>query len=77
MGCHFLLQGIFPTQESNLYCLHWQANSLSLNHQAKPVSYYYPPVTVYYIPTFHVSTKINGLTQFARSVGYILYSPSF
>ena len=28
MGCHFLLQGIFPTQESNLgllHLLHWQA----------------------------------------------------
>ena len=34
-GCHFLLQGIFPTQGSNLrlLCLlHWQADSLSLCH---------------------------------------------
>ena len=33
MGCHFLLQGIFPTQGSNLhfFCLlHWQAGSLLL-----------------------------------------------
>ena len=28
MGCHFLLQGIFPTQESNSHLLHWQADSL-------------------------------------------------
>ena len=28
MGRHFLLQRIFSTQESNLYLLHWQANSL-------------------------------------------------
>ena len=30
-GCHFLLQGIFPTQGSNLHflhLLHWQASSL-------------------------------------------------
>ena len=27
-GCHFLLQGIFSTQESNLCLLHWQAGSL-------------------------------------------------
>ena len=33
MGCHFLLQGIFPTQESNSHLLHWQANSLPLSHQ--------------------------------------------
>ena len=35
VGCHFLLQGIFPTQESkpSLLCLlHWQVNSLPLNH---------------------------------------------
>ena len=32
-GCHFLLQGIFPTQGSNLrllHLLHWQAGSLPL-----------------------------------------------
>ena len=31
MGCHFLLQGIFPTQGSDsppLHLLHWQAGSL-------------------------------------------------
>ena len=30
MGCHFLLQGNFPNQGSNLYLLHWQVNSLPL-----------------------------------------------
>ena len=24
VGCHFLLQGIFPTEEWNLHLLHWQ-----------------------------------------------------
>ena len=33
VGCHFLLQGIFPTQGSNLNLLNWQADSLSLSHQ--------------------------------------------
>ena len=35
MGCHFLLQGIFPTQVLNphLLCLlYWQAESLPLCH---------------------------------------------
>ena len=35
VGCHFLLQGLFPTQGSNLHhlcLLHWQAGSLPLNH---------------------------------------------
>ena len=31
-GCHFLLQGIFLTQGSNLRFLHWQADSLPLLH---------------------------------------------
>ena len=32
-GCHFLLQGIFLTQGSNLCLLHWQVDSLPLSHQ--------------------------------------------
>jgi len=41
VGCHFLLQGIFPTQGSNpgLLCLlHWQVGSLSLGPPGKPPS---------------------------------------
>ena len=33
VGCHFLHQGIFPTQGSNL---HWQADSLPPSHQGNP-----------------------------------------
>ena len=33
VGCHFLLQGIFPTQPHLLPLLHWQADSLPLHHQ--------------------------------------------
>ena len=36
VGCHFLLQGIFPTQGSNLHLLHWQADSLPLSHLGSP-----------------------------------------
>ena len=39
MGCHFCLQGIFPTQGSNshLLCLlHWQADSLPFEPPVKP-----------------------------------------
>ena len=40
VGCHFLLEGIFPTQESNLHLciiLHWQADSLPLCHLGSSV----------------------------------------
>ena len=33
VGCHCLLQGIFPAQGSNLQLLHWQVGSLQLSHQ--------------------------------------------
>ena len=33
MGCHFLLQGIFPAQGLNPCLLHWQVGSLPLSHQ--------------------------------------------
>ena len=32
VGCHLLLQGIFPTQGLNWRLLHWQADSLLLSH---------------------------------------------
>ena len=37
VGCHTLLQGIFPTQRSNLCLLHWQVDSLPLSHQGSPM----------------------------------------
>jgi len=40
--CHFLRQGIFPTQGSNprLLCLlHWQADSLPLAHLKSPLKH--------------------------------------
>ena len=36
VGYHFLLQGIFPTQGSNLCFLHWQADSLPSEPPEKP-----------------------------------------
>ena len=36
VGCHFLLQGISPTQGWNLHILHWQMDSLPLSHQGSP-----------------------------------------
>ena len=35
VGCHFLLQGILPTQELNLRLLHWQAGSLLFSPRGK------------------------------------------
>ena len=37
VGCHFLLQGIFPTQGLNLHLLNWQVGSLPLSQQGSPL----------------------------------------
>ena len=42
VGCHFLLQGLFLAQGSNLHLLHllhWQADSLPLSHVGSPCGY--------------------------------------
>ena len=43
VGCHFLLQGIFPTQGSNLsllHLLHWQADPLPMSYQGSLIYTY-------------------------------------
>ena len=37
VDCHSLLQGIIPTQGSNLHLLRWHADSLPLSHQGSLV----------------------------------------
>ena len=42
VGCHFVLQGIFPTQGSNpclLGLLHWKQILYHLSHQGNPYSF--------------------------------------
>ena len=51
-GCHFLLQGIFPTQGLNPCLLHSQADSLPLSHQGSPLRediYIQEYYTIWYI----------------------------
>ena len=36
VGCHFLLQGILPTQGSKLHLLQWEVDSLPLSRQGSP-----------------------------------------
>ena len=37
VGCHFLLQGIFPSQGLKLHLLHWQVDCLPLHHLGSPI----------------------------------------
>ena len=36
VGCHFLFQGIFPTEELYPHLLYWQLDSLPLSHLESP-----------------------------------------
>ena len=36
VGWHFLLQGVFPTQGSDLCLLHWQVDSFTTGSPGKP-----------------------------------------
>ena len=59
VGCHFLLQGIFPAQRSNPCLLHWQADSLPLSRLGSPlwiIQQYSPwAVCSHYVPSTYLS----------------------
>ena len=46
VGCHFLLQGIFPTKGSNLRLLLWQVDSLLLSHLGSPKPITLPTICI-------------------------------
>ena len=46
MGSHFLLQGIFLTQEWNPHLLNWQADSLPLGHRNNFTSNFFYPFSI-------------------------------
>ena len=65
VGCHFLLQGIFLIQGSNLSLLCWQADSLQLSHQEK-----YRLLTIYVISFNYCKTSLK------EGLLYLFYSLS-
>ena len=59
VGCHFLLQRIFPTQGYNWH-LHWQAYSLSLSHLGIPHC-----STQFFFP-LSITARVTNLAQLTR-----------
>ena len=62
VGCHFPLQGIFPTQGSNPCLLHWQADSLPLSHQGSLETVLSLLSHAYVWNSFHLPLKVSGST---------------
>ena len=71
MGCHFILQGIFPTQGSNPCLLHWQADFLPLSYQESTI-YFINSISGVYIST-PISQFIPPLTSLLGVHVFILY----
>ena len=59
VSCHFLLQGIFLTQGSNLCLLHWEVDSLPLNHLGNP---YIDSTILHYLKTTTTTTTTKTFT---------------
>ena len=60
--CHVLLQGIFPTQELNLYLLHWQVDSLTPMPPGLPgrkwsLQKFSSAILSYQLPRFKVTSR--------------------
>ena len=67
VGCHFLLQGIFPTQGSNLclLCLlNWQVDSLPMSHL-----YIYTIVNQIFISTFDGQDELKEFILLRYLIG--------
>ena len=71
VDCHFLLQGIFPTQRQNphlLSLLHWQAGSSPLSHLGSPLLFYMKLIWIlhdkHWISPFFFFLSIIIMSQF-------------
>ena len=71
--CHFLPQGIFPTQGLKPRLLHWQADSLPLSHQGSPLRFFAVKKTWLQVP----STSHPSLKLFPETSAWSLYFPTF
>ena len=63
LECHFLLQGIFPTQGSNLCLLHWQAGSLPLSPRKPRFKYTVSYTDIILYTTFLMYTSFSLLRK--------------
>ena len=59
VGCHFLLQGIFPTQGLNLGLLHLQVDTLPSGPPGKPRSQVYTPQLIMCLRPHQVYIKTS------------------
>ena len=59
VGCHFLLQGIFPTQGSNPGLLHCRQTLYPLSHQGSPVYIY---IGMFFLLYPNIEVQMTSMT---------------
>ena len=71
LSCHFLLQGIYLAQGSNLHLLHWQMNSLLgiCKEEPQGICTGEPPGTLVFNENLLVSLKVESVDGKLREVG--------
>ena len=74
VGCHFLLQGIFPTQGSNLRILHWQVDSLPLAPLRTPTIFH---IYVFFLNRLSYDSTSKWRGRFFRIIQLISPVPGF
>ena len=78
VGCHFLLQGVFPTQGSNslfLHLLYWQVDFLPLRHLGSQHLIFYTRWHLKYIASYkwqHVIPSENHSSKFTWNEEYLI-----
>ena len=82
VGSHFLLQGIFPTQVSNLHLLwllHWQVDSLPLSHRASRRNLYGQQIPEIPLPKYETSTwkALSPCACQGLTLSEMIFSPLF
>ena len=79
VGCHFLFQELFWTQGSNLHLLHWQKDSLPLNHQESPscgIYWYKIAYNITFLFLVYMKSRVILLHSFLTLLSYIyIYFP--
>ena len=73
VGCHFLLERIFPTQGSNarlLHLLHWRVDSLPLSRLGSPSTTQYSVINF----SYHVVIRSSDHIHFETEIFYPLPS---
>ena len=76
-GCLSLLQGIFPTQGSDIDLLHWKKTPYHLSHQGSPMPYSRFSLVVYFMLSINSVYTSVLISQFRHPPSPLVYTCLF